>query len=232
MEVVYNKNLKKDYFEKSRAQQFRDKRWIKEQIGLLAGQLGLKAVRLELVGENDENQSQCEIIVTNTRNSPKQQNSKKDFHQKLKILMAKDLGFLSDKSYHVFKNLSQLNDILPSLSALKDIRKRINALLQINRNSLGWFIFIYFLLLFLSILNYFLIYRKGFYVSVREKIIMATKRFLDDRNTIENDTLIVKYGGDSTNITGSRKKILNFTFTLINDEKNAKSVAGNFIIGN
>jgi hypothetical protein len=46
-----------------------------------------------------------------------------------------------------------------------------------------------------------------------------------------NNTFIIKLSADGTNITKSSLKLLNFTFTLINDEKNAKAAAGNYILG-
>ena len=45
-----------------------------------------------------------------------------------------------------------------------------------------------------------------------------------------NNIVSIKFSGDGTNINRTRKNLLNFTFTVIQD-KNAKSVEGNFILG-
>lgn len=79
--------------------------------------------------------------------------------------------------------------------------------------------------------------KKGYYTNVTQKIEMGIKIYLNDLNNdngvnnILNDTIIIKYSGDSTNITKSRLKILNFTYTIINDERNCKSANGNYILG-
>lgn len=63
------------------------------------------------------------------------------------------------------------------------------------------------------------------------KIAIAVKKLFRDEIPIRNNTLKIKYCGDSANITRSNVKVLNFAFTLINDIESAKSVHGNYIIG-
>jgi hypothetical protein len=62
---------------------------------------------------------------------------------------------------------------------------------------------------------------------------MVVSKFIKDgyENKIKQNTLIVKYSGDSANVTRSRIKILNFAMTLMNDDLTAKSVNGTFDIG-
>ena len=71
----------------------------------------------------------------------------------------------------------------------------------------------------------------GVYVDPVAKITNVCKKFLEKNKVIRENTFVIKLSGDGTNITNSMLKLLNFTFTLINDEKTAKSCAGNYILG-
>ena len=57
-------------------------------------------------------------------------------------------------------------------------------------------------------------------------------KLLQKGSLVQKNTIVVKFSGDSTNLTSSGLKSLNFTFTLIDDPKFSKSHLGNYIIGN
>ena len=71
---------------------------------------------------------------------------------------------------------------------------------------------------------------KGIFTTTKQKIEKTVRKFVASGNSIENIEIILKYAGESNNITKSNVKILNFTFTLINDKQNCKSSKGNFIL--
>lgn len=71
---------------------------------------------------------------------------------------------------------------------------------------------------------------------------MVIERFIDQQQQQQQQhqnqqqheqqsPILIKYSGDSTNISKKNTKILNFTFTLMNEVKTARSVDGNFVLG-
>lgn len=66
---------------------------------------------------------------------------------------------------------------------------------------------------------------------VKDKLNPVLEKFLLDGNIPTNNTFIIKFSGDSTNITKSHKKILNTVLSLINDEENANAAIGQYSIG-
>ena len=64
-----------------------------------------------------------------------------------------------------------------------------------------------------------------------EKIRFVVKKYIEKSEIKENETLILKLGGDGTNITKANLKLLNFTFTCINQKSVAKTSKGNYILG-
>ena len=75
----------------------------------------------------------------------------------------------------------------------------------------------------------------GYYFDVESKIKFVLKKTLQNlraKNLIVKDnSFILKFCGDGTNITKSRLQIINFAFTVINDTTTAMSAKGNYIIG-
>jgi hypothetical protein len=71
----------------------------------------------------------------------------------------------------------------------------------------------------------------GVYLDPLEKIRFVIKKYIEKNDIIENEPLILKLGGDGTNITKANLKLLNFTFTCINEKNVAKTSKGNYILG-
>ena len=71
---------------------------------------------------------------------------------------------------------------------------------------------------------------KGFYVEPLQKIKFVCKKYLE-KKTARVETFRIKLSADGTSITKSRVNVLVFTFTLLNDVKNAQSVFGQMILG-
>lgn len=74
-------------------------------------------------------------------------------------------------------------------------------------------------------------------IDLKKKIEMYAGKFLKDGYVIDGD-LVVKFSGDSTNITKHTHKLTNITFSFINFTKRVDSLiltpnseAGSFIIG-
>ena len=122
------------------------------------------------------------------------------------LLYYKDKHSISDVAYDDLKKMCHLQ--IPSIFKLKQRRSEINSMFEIFENEMG------------------------VYVSVRDKLILRLENYL--QNNQESDcaekTLHIKLGADGTNI-GRNLKLLNFTFTIINEGAKAKTANGNYTIG-
>lgn len=122
---------------------------------------------------------------------------------------AKDISMLSRRKYQSFRKICG-----PTLSSNYHVGKiynKIHTAFPVMRN------------------------RHGFFLNPEEKIKFVLKKTLEkmqeDKLIIENNTFIIKFCADGTNITKSRLQIINFAFTIINDKTTAMSVRGNYILG-
>jgi hypothetical protein len=71
----------------------------------------------------------------------------------------------------------------------------------------------------------------GVYVDPLSKIQFVCEKFLSQNPTITIDVFKLKISGDGTIITKSNVDLLNYTFTVINDVKTAKTSKGNYSLG-
>jgi len=122
---------------------------------------------------------------------------------------AKDLALLSRRKYEKFVKIA---DFCASTSyEVRKIQEKIHKLFKVEKNN------------------------KGFYCDPRAKIEHVLKKTYEkmkrDGQEIKDNTFILKFAGDGTNITRSKMQIMNFAFTVINDTKTAMSVNGNYSLG-
>ena len=96
---------------------------------------------------------------------------------------------------------------MPTLKEVITVRKEINELFSINKNS------------------------QGYYNTPLQKIEFACKKFIQVEGEPRNNIFFLKLAGDGTSITKSNVKILNFAFTIINDYKKTKGVEGQYSLG-
>lgn len=71
----------------------------------------------------------------------------------------------------------------------------------------------------------------GFYCSPLDKIKLVCEEYIKKGNTVIDNTFIIKICCDGTVITKANVHLLNFTFTVINDEKKCKTASGHYILG-
>lgn len=117
----------------------------------------------------------------------------------------KDLTYLSDSNYQIWRN-SNLT-IGPSLHKLKAVRKFLNSVYPIHRN------------------NY------GFYINPINKIQLVINEVTGSKSLTIDEDISIKLCGDGFNIAKSNLKIINFSFTIINQGQTAKTVKGNYLLG-
>ena len=129
---------------------------------------------------------------------------------------------VSDKAYCDIRRICRLTSI-PSIFGMKKRKKEIDSLFTVHNNEMGVF------------------------YSMRDKLKFRLESFFDRRYGVkeENDEetavsttnkpfrdeiIHVKLAADGTNI-GRSLKLLNFTFTIINEGGRAKTATGNYTVG-
>ena len=130
------------------------------------------------------------------------------------LLFVKDKNGISDKAYQDLKLKCFLP--IPSLFALKKSRSYIDSKFELHSNKMGVFL------------------------SIKEKIkfrlgIFFNEKYgfddqLDDEELFKDQIVHIKFCADGTNI-GRNLKLLNFTFTIINEGIKSKQASGNYTIG-
>ena len=126
-------------------------------------------------------------------------------------LKVKDLANVSYNGYDIFKNgltFMPKKYRLPCRNSIKSMKTRLNNFFEINTE------------------NDF-----EYWCEPTSKIEFACRDYLRHNAPPENNLFIIKLGCDGTIITKSNVHLLNFTFTLINNEKKCKTSHGNNILG-
>jgi hypothetical protein len=131
-------------------------------------------------------------------------NEQKDEKDVDYYLYVKDRFNISDRTYQVIRKF--YSDKIPSLDKIKEVRKEINKSLNIKKIE------------------------NGFYTEPIQKIDFHINSFLKEKKFFVDNSVQVKLSADSTNISRN-VKLVNFVFTIINEEKKACSVSGNYSIG-
>lgn len=126
----------------------------------------------------------------------------------------KDKNGISDR---VFTDLQKCDVQMPSLYFVKKFRDQIDTKFKIYNNQIG------------------------VYLSMKDKLsfrlqIFFNKKYgkkdnLNDKDIFVDHIIHVKICSDGTNI-GRNLKLLNLTFTILNEGDAAKQATGNYTIGN
>ena len=133
---------KKSYFEGSKSQKLRNNTFIKRCMNLAinaAKKLSLRFKYVELIeidAEDQQPEDHFKFVVKHQQNQLININKN---YRDLKILKAKELSYMSNEYYCVFREASQIND-LPSLRRIKFLQGKINQHFQLKSNTLGYFI--------------------------------------------------------------------------------------------
>jgi hypothetical protein len=123
-------------------------------------------------------------------------------------MKATDLLNISNKKYHLLRKLLKNSPyILPSKHWITEMKLDLNDFFEIIPND------------------------KGFYVNPEQKIQFVCKKFLIDNPDYQRQTFRIKLSADVTQISKTRIQLLNFTFDLLDDNKEISSVKSIFILG-
>lgn len=125
-----------------------------------------------------------------------------------KALLCKDTNCISDKSYRCMKDtlIPKNQKSNKSLYSIKRLRKELNRKFQLRQCEHGYF------------------------VNVEQKFrTIFVKNILKNHFKHIDDTLYIKLSADGTNVR--RRKILNVTFTILNEGQKAKRASGNYTLG-
>ncbi len=121
-----------------------------------------------------------------------------------KYLLVKDNFSMSDKTYHAFRTSLDLKD-LPPINIIKECRFHINSSFRIFKCE------------------------TGFYVDVEQKFFNILKRIIPKLN-LDNKLIRIKLSGDGTNVS-KRIKLINFTFSIIDEGLKARTSKGHYTLG-
>ena len=125
-----------------------------------------------------------------------------------RCMKATDLLNISNKKYHLLRKLLKNSPyILPSKHWITEMKLDLNDFFEIIPND------------------------KGFYVNPEQKIQFVCKKFLIDNPDYQSQTFRIKLSADVTQISKTRIQLLNFTFDLLDDNKEISSVMSIFILG-
>ena len=130
------------------------------------------------------------------------------------MLYFKDVNSVSDK---VYEKLHKCELKIPSLYSLKKLKDQIYEKFKIFNNQMG------------------------VYLSMKAKLLFRLQIFfnkkygkinnLNDKDIFNDYKIHIKICADGTNI-GRNLKLLNLTFTILNEGDAAKQATGNYTIGN
>ena len=194
--------IRKLYFSKTKRAQYADKQRILKLLSQAQTYLG--SIGLQISKINIVKMEINPILRKKIQLDIFENNEETDNVSVLNALKIKDQYYISDKAYQALKNLGLK---LPSLHQIKKLRKRLNTVFDIT-----------------TIPN-------GAYVNIDNKIREIIPFLIRNYpNQFENGEIIIKFSGDGTNICRNIK-MLNFTFTIINEGQKAKTASGNYTLG-
>jgi hypothetical protein len=226
-----NTRKRKHYFECQHAQQERNREMIKKEafllnefcksIGLHIKEIILANYEIDQEPKKHKNNQEIhlndnQIIFKNTRHIKINilENDiylKTDNFKALKCLEAKDLTNLSNEKYNLLRN--KLSEIIPfrlvGLKQLYRLKINLNNFFRITENQNG----------------------KGFFVDPEHKINFVCRKFLE-KTGFQSNLIRIKLSCDGVNITRTKIKLINFSFNILDDQKNALNVNNTHILGN
>lgn len=198
-----------NYFDLSKSQRNKNKILLKNEAmrGLkrLCKSMGLKINEIKFSAEtmNDE-EHDTKISVS--------ENNFTDEYKAFIWMMAKDITNMSRKKYIILKKLFKKNDFdsIPGVKKVFEIQHKLNDLYTIEHNDFGYFL------------------------QPSEKIKFVCTKFLrrsEKFKETNSRTFRIKLSADTVILSKKNRRLLNFTFNLLDDENTAMSVNGTFILG-
>jgi hypothetical protein len=198
-----------NFFELSKSQRNKNKTLIRNEalrgLNHLCKSMGLKINEIKLSAEtmNDE-EHDIKISVS--------ENNFTDEYKAYIWMMAKDITNMSRKKYIILKKLLKKNDFdsIPGVQKVFKIQHKLNDLYQIRNNDFGYFL------------------------QPSEKIKFVCTKFLMRNEKFKHSiskTFRIKLSADTVILSKKNRRLLNFTFSLLDDEKTAMSVNGTFVLG-
>ena len=204
-----NKALRKrkNHFDLTRFGRRNQRVSIQEKISdlnLYLNSMGLQIRTVHIVSKNEKKDEEVELTLNGKLISGKSEKVKIEL---LNALKAVDASNISERAFHGLKKTLHLN-AMPSLYNLTRFKKRLNQFFELQSNDYGNF------------------------VNARQKIDYVLKKiYKRDPSLVKNNTFMLKFSGDGTNITKTSVQLLNFTFTVLNEKEICKTSAGNYILG-
>ena len=132
-----------------------------------------------------------------------------------KLLYHKDKYSMSDRAYHSLRSTCGLKLHLPSINKIREHRAKIDLRFNILTNE------------------------KGVFVSAESKISHRVEAFFERKyktrhpqivNDFTDEIIHIRLAADGTNI-GRCLKLLNFTFTILNEGPRSLTASGNYTLG-
>jgi hypothetical protein len=209
LDIDNKKRQRKCYFDLSEIQKARNRRELRvhyRNLAACAESMGLSIDNINFIKNEGKPRDYVNCLT------PKVFQEKK-FSQKVdmafKTLKAKDLCNMSYKKFTLFKNSLGLERIIPANNTCDKVKEKLNKFFEIEESFDG-------------------IYLKD---PIKKIQLVCENYYKLNNRKIQNGKIMLKIACDGTNLTTKNMKQLNITFTLINDQKNAMSAKGNFILG-
>lgn len=123
---------------------------------------------------------------------------------------ARDEAMISYRKYRRFSKTANLG--LSSEYKLRKIYEKIDSQINLSNNAYGYYL--------------------DSATKIKKVLTKTLEKMRTNNVEMKDNTFILKFCGDGTNITKSNLQIVNFAFTVINDSTTAMSAKGNYILGN
>ncbi len=199
---------RKNYFSLSKSQKNKNKILIRNEafgsISQICKSMGLKISEIKLSSETNLEEEELKISVSESNNTKS--------YKAYIWLIAKDMINMSRKKYKILRKLLKINDFdqLPSSKSVFKIQHKLNAFFRLEKNNYGYF------------------------VIPAEKIKFICTQFLKSNKEFKDKnsrTFRIKLSADTVILSKKSRRLLNFTFSLLDNEKTAMSVHGTYVLG-
>jgi hypothetical protein len=207
---IFNGNKKK-FFDCEKSQRFENintiKRLIEESdLKKFCNKIGLKVKELKLTPNDDDIRdlpTKIKILPINVSEEDKI----------YKWMVAKDMTNMSCRKYRLLRKIlcGLYFETIPGLKKVVTKQYEINDIFKLEAPN-----------------------QNGFFYDPSKKISYVCEKYLsNDENFRESGerSFKIKLSADSMNLSKKNLTLLNFTFNLLNDKKNAMSVFGTYILG-
>ena len=223
MSIYFSVEVLKNYFECESTSKIRNQNRIRHllqesSLRIFCEKIGLKILEIKF-SPNDENE------VNDDNNDLRNKSTKLTFipfniNEEAYVyqwMIGKDLTDMSNRKYRLFRKL--LKSIyfgrVPGVKKVIEQQKKLHNYFDLHKNDNGF----------------------GFYFDPPQKIKFVCEKFLErnawNEEIIQNigTTFNVKLSADSVTISKKNIKILNFTFSLLNDKRNCMGIFHTYILG-